>query len=230
MQNLPPASTYDDEVKYMPWGKLISQVEEIAINSVPQNGRVLDLLCGTGNLLGRLHTHRPDIIFTGVDLESEYIAFAHDMYPSISFQVGDALTWTSETPYDLVLVTGGLHHIPYENQEKFIQNIAGLTKDNGIAIVADPYIDEYSNEEERKLAAAKLGYEYLIATLRNGATKVVAKATADLIANDVLGVEYKTSIKKMKPIFERYFSRLEQYKTWPETDSEYGDYYFVLRR
>jgi trans-aconitate methyltransferase len=117
MQNLPSASTYDDEVKYMPWGKLISEIEELTGEKVPQKGKVLDLLCGTGNLLGRLHSRRPDIFYTGVDLEPEYITFAQSAYPSISFKVGDVLTWISKDSYDLVLVTGGLHHIPYEQQE-----------------------------------------------------------------------------------------------------------------
>lgn len=230
MQNLPPASTYDEEVTYMPWGVLISQIEELITSSVPQGGAVLDLFCGTGNLMGRLHSRRPDVFYTGVDLEKEYIEFAHASYPSLNFEVGDALVWSSDKLYDAVVVTGGLHHLPYEKHEIFVQKVGSLLKTGGVAIIADPYVDRYTNEAERKLAAAKLGYEYLVATISNGATDAVTKAAADLIVNDVLGVEFKTSIKRIKPIFDIYFTHVEEYKTWPKGNSEYGDYYFLLRK
>ncbi len=230
MQNLPSASTYEEEVKYMPWGKLISEILEILKNMIPENGEVLDLLCGTGNLLGRLAEIRSDVSYTGIDLEDEYILFARKSYPTLSFETADVLTWSTDKKFDAVVVTGGLHHIPYEQQDIFIAKLATLLKDDGLALVADPYIDDYSTEIERKISAAKLGYEYLVATIANGATDDVTKATADLIANDVLKVEYKTSTKKIRPMFEKYFSHIEEHKTWPESDSEYGDYCFVLRK
>lgn len=234
MQNLPSAAIYNEEIKFMPWGILIAQIEELIAGSVPHNGEVLDLLCGTGNLLGRLYTHRPDVVYTGVDLENEYIEFARRSYPQLNFEVGDVLEWSNGKSYDVVVVTGGLHHLPYDRQASFVLKVSGLLKQGGFAIIADPYIDNYldesESESERKLAAAKLGYEYLIATINNGAPDGVVEATAGLITNDVLGVEFKTAVAKIRPIFETYFSSIEEHKTWPQSDTEYGDYYFVLRK
>jgi len=212
----------------MPWGILVAEVENFIVKNVPKDGTVLDLLCGTGYLLVELQKKRPDIKFTGVDLESEFIDYARKEYPEIDFQVADAFTWNSDKKFDAILCTGGLHHIQYDKQREFVRKIASLIKDDGFAIVADPYIDDYSNEKERKLAAAKLGYEYLAATIKNGATDDVTKATADLIPNDVFMVEFKTSVNKAKPYFEENFSKVEMRKTWG--DGEYGDYYFILRK
>lgn len=230
MQNLPSAAVYNEEIKFMPWGILIAQIEDRILSSVPHNGEVLDLLCGTGNLLGRLHTRRPDVTYTGVDLEKEYIEFARRSYPLLNFEVGDVLEWGGDKSYDVVVVTGGLHHLPYDRQASFVLKVSSLIKQGGLAIIADPYIDNYSCESERKLAAAKLGYEYLIATINNGAPDAVIEAAAGLITNDVLGVEFKTAVVKMRPILETYFSNIEEHKTWPQSNTEYGDYYFVLRK
>jgi len=191
MQNLPTAETYAKEVLYMPWGILTKQVIDFVVKNVPENGTVLDLLCGTGNLLGDLQKQRPDISYTGADLEQEFIKYANEQYPGIEFIKADAFKWTSAMKNDAVLVTGGLHHLPYEKQEAFIK------KDKGFAIIADPYIDDYSSETERRVAAAKLGYEYLLATMKNGASDDVLLATAGLIGNDVVMVEFKNSIKKV---------------------------------
>lgn len=229
MQNLPTAEVYEKEFRYMPWGILIEELLATLESSLPQNARVLDLLCGTGYLLAKLKDRRPDLEATGVDLEAEFIAFAARTYPGITFITADAATWESSTPFDAILCTGGLHHLPYETQETFIKRLRALLSSNGVAIVADPYIDDYRNEGERKLAAAKLGYEYLAATIRNGADDDVIKATASLIANDVLAVEYKSSVAKIEPLFRAHFSSVEKKKTWPAADTEYGDYYFTLR-
>jgi len=214
----------------MPWGILVREIIEYVVENVPQGGTVLDLLCGTGYLLGELQQKRPDISFVGVDLESEFIEYAKKRYPGIGFVVGDAMTWGGDRTFDSVLCTGGLHHLSYEKQEEFIRKISQLVKPEGFAIVGDPYIDSYTNENERKAAATKLGNEYLAATMHNGAPDDVIKATASLIENDVLLVEFKDSLENVEPYFKKAFSSVEKHKTWPKADTQYGDYYFVLRK
>jgi SAM-dependent methyltransferase len=214
----------------MPWGILIAEIEALVRTEVPQGGTLLDILCGTGDLLRRLHALRPDIRYTGVDLEQAYIDFAQTQTPKITFEVGDALLWHPQAQFDAVTVTGGLHHIPYAQQEAFVKKIAGHVAQGGFAIVGDPYIDDYANEMERKIAGAKLGYEYLAATIQNGADDEVIEATIGILANDVKLVEYKSSIAKIKPLFEKHFGSVELHKTWPAEESAYGDYYFILRK
>jgi ubiquinone/menaquinone biosynthesis C-methylase UbiE len=230
MQNLPTAETYDKEFKYMPWGQLVREIQQIVIDNVPEGGRVLDLLCGTGYLIADIKKKRADIEFVGVDLEDSYIRYAQEQYPGIEFIVADALEWESDQKFNAVLCTGGLHHVPYDKQGILIQKIAAHTKENGFAIVADPYIDNYESESERKIAAAKLGYQYLVATIQNGAPDDVIEATVNLIPNDVMLVEFKSSLKKIEPLFHKSFQNVEKHKTWPLEQVEYGDYYFVLKR
>lgn len=70
----------------------------------------------------------------------------------------------------------------------------------------------------------------LLQLLKTGGTDDVIDAAIGVLTNDVNLVEWKTSINKNKPIFDKYFSNVEMHKTWPKEESEYGDYYFILRR
>lgn len=230
MQNLPTSEVYEKEFKYMPWGILIAEIQEYILKNIPQKGKLLDLLCGPGYLLGQIKNKRNDVICLGVDFESEYITYAKQLYSTIDFVHEDVLVWKSDSVWDAIVCTGGLHHLDYMSQEPFIAKLATLVSSNGFAIIADPYIDDYEDESDRKFASAKLGYEYLKATIQKDAPNDVLKATADLIANDVLRIEYKSSIQKVRPIFEKYFSSVEMHKTWPNIDSGYGDYYFILKK
>lgn len=230
MQNLPSAETYEKEYTFFPWGILVAEILEIIKKDAPENGQVLDLMCGTGYMMDKIKTSRPDLNLTGVDLNSEFIDYAEKQYLHSDFILADASTWQSDKKYDVVLCAAGLHHLEYEKHESFIQNIADMLNGNGIAIIADPYVDNYANEQERKIASAKLGYEYLAQTIRNGAPDDVVKAAVSIMENDVMMVEYKNSIQKIKPIMEKTFSEVALKKTWPEAESEYGDYYFLLKR
>ena len=214
----------------MPWGILIREVEKIVWENAPKNGTVLDLLCGPGYLLGQVQTQRPDLHCTGVDLDPAFIQYAQGHYPGMTFAIADAATWESRETYDVVLCTAGVHHLAYEQQEFFIKKLATLMATDGFAIVADPYTEDYSDEQSRKLAGAKLGYEYLAATIQNGATDDVIQAAVGILQNDVLLIEYKSSIQKMKPVFDRHFGTVEMHKTWPLTETTYGDYYFILKK
>lgn len=228
MQNLPTPEVYELEAQYMPWGDLIREVLRRA-DFTPQGGIVVDLMCGTGYLLSKLREKRPDLTLTGVDLEPLYVEYAARVHSGIRFVEADARTWQEAEKADLVLATGGLHHLPYEDQEPFVRHLSSLIKEDGRIIVADPYIDPYDNEQERKLAAASLGFNYLYETIKNGAPDEVVRAAAQLIENDVCLVEFKTSVDVAEAMFRNYFRSVRRHKTWPRNSSRsFGDYCFML--
>jgi len=230
MRELPKSEVYEKEFKFMPWGILIREILTIIEKETPKEGKVLDLMCGPGYLLGKINNIRSDLLLEGVDINEEFIQFAKKKYLNISFEAADVTLWNSTNKYDLILCTAGIHHLPYDKQSSFLEKVSKLLKSEGFAIFADPYIDDYSNEIERKKAAAKLGHEYLITTINKGASDDVIKATVDIIHNDVMGFEYKTSLKKLEPIFRKLFSQIVIKKTWPESKTEYGEYYIICKK
>jgi len=231
MKQLPKPEIYEKEELYMPWGILMKRVLEWVIVNAPSGGKVIDLMCGPGQLLGKIQESRNDLKLTGLDNDKRYTDFAASSYPNISFICEDILNWKSQDSFDLVIVTGGIHHIPYEEKENVIKSIYNSLSQNGVCVMADPFIDEYKDEKQRKIAAAKLGYEYMKAVIEKNAPDEIISASIDILSNDVLpNGEYKTSVKKINDDIDNLFSKIEVNKTWPSIDSEYGDYYFILRK
>lgn len=233
MKSLPPSDLYEQELQYWPYRESLIKVEDIICTQVPENGEILDLMCGPGYLLGKIHTRMPSFDLTGVDIDRRYVKYAREKYRGINFEQGDVLSWMPKQTqsFDAVICTGALHHIPYEKQASVIERMASMIRPSGFALISDCYISDYSNETQRKVAAAKLGYEYVKATIENGAPDACINVCIDVIHNDVLMDEFKTSLKKRMPIFNRVFDHVQTIKTWPKNDfRSYGDYVTILRQ
>ncbi|HLN19088.1 MAG TPA: methyltransferase domain-containing protein [Patescibacteria group bacterium] len=229
-KQLPSAEMYEKALTY--WSLrlchqfVLNKITELA----PRNGCLLDMMCGPGKLLGRIARARPDLRLVGVDIDEQYINYGRLTYPQVTFQVGNVLSWSPPTTIDMVICTGALHHVPYDIQEIAISNIGSFIAEGKIAIISDCYIDNFTNETERKIAATKMGAEYLLATIRNGAPDEILDSLVDILWNDLFGMEYKTSLLKRLPIFKRYFSKIQTTKTWPAEETEYGEYTHICFR
>jgi SAM-dependent methyltransferase len=232
MKQLPSPAVYEKEFRYMPWGILARQVIALVAKQAPRNGKVLDLMCGPGYMLSKIQQLRTDVELCGVDIDKRYITYGRKQYSNIIFTAADVLLWKPKGRfYDVVVCTGGLHHIAYSKQERFLSKLSTLLKQDGTAIVADPYVRKYSNERTRRLAAAELGYEYLRAVINNGAPDGITSATIDIMYNDILpNGEYKTYTARIEKVLRKYFKIIKLHKTWPKEKSEYGDYYWVVSK
>ena len=231
--HLPESETYELEMKYFPWGRLIEKVVDYVCEIAPRNGRVVDLMCGPGYLLGKIKEKRPDLILTGIDSNEDFIGYARNIYTDISFKLANILAYKSEIKYEIVLCTGGVHHLPYTEQAGFIKLISIMLKPAGVAIIADPLVEEYSSEAERKISATKLGYKYLLATIKKNAPDKLLKAAIDIMCNDVLQLEYKNHHRNMVAMLKSYFCQISEYRFWPERDvisEKYGDYVFICKQ
>lgn len=229
-----PASpeVYERELPTIPYIKSLDFVVDYVANNAVRGGRVLDLMTGTGFLPNMIHSQRPDLSFKAVDLDQRYVDFGKTKYPEIDFEQGDVLSWKPNGLFEVVMCTGAIHHLPYELQGDFIARIPEMMAPGGFAVLSDCHINDYSNEIERRMAAAKLGYEYLIGAITNGADDEVIRATVAILENDVLMREFKTSVEKRRVAYEKHFSVEKVHKTWPDNDagSGYGDFVFVLKK
>ncbi len=230
MKELPESEVYELELRYMPYRDSQKKVIEIITRLAPKDGTLVDLMCGPGYLLGRLAQTRPDLTLTGVDIDPRYISHSHQRYPGITFLENDIMKWQPGQEFDVVACTGALHHIPYENQEEAMESMAAMACPGGFVLISDAYVDDYPDEKGRMVAAAKLGTEYLLATIQNDAPKEVIQATIDILFNDVMMDEYKTSLAKRLPAMEKIFRKVETTKTWPALVSGYGDYISICQK
>jgi SAM-dependent methyltransferase len=78
----------------------------------PSLGSALDIGCASGRMLDLLRGWAPAIDYTGVDIVEANIERARQLYPGVSFHVGNALTFDLGRRYDLVNATGVCQHEP----------------------------------------------------------------------------------------------------------------------
>lgn len=229
MISLPGPETYEREYEFMPWGSLIQEILGWVVKNIPPQSRVLDLMCGPAYLLGLLAKARPDLVLTGLDIDQRYIDFARGKYPSVHLIQADILQWKPDCTYNFVLCTGGLHHISFDRQVLLLNLIAQCLERAGVCILADPFIEPYASEKERRLAATHLGCEYLKAVIEKEAPDIIAMSALMILHRDVLLIgEYKTCLENFLEIARPLFEQIEVHKTWPAAVSEYGDYYMIM--
>ncbi|MEK7109287.1 MAG: class I SAM-dependent methyltransferase [Patescibacteria group bacterium] len=225
MKRLPESEIYERGLSYWPYRTSLQAVLEKVVNSTPAKASLLDVMCGPGYLLGQIAKKRSDLTLHGIDIDKRYVQYGRKKYPDITFEKGDVLKLQPGCRFDVVVCTGSLHHLPYNRQEDGVVAIASMVKPDGFVIISDCYVDDYNDETERKVAAAKLGYEYLKETIENGAPDPVVEWTADILWNDVLMHEFKTSVAKRLPMLQKHFAAVMTSKKWPAERSDgYGDY------
>lgn len=233
MKPLPDSATYTLENAYMPWGRLIREICGTIAAECRQSSTVLDLMCGPGYLLNEIAKQRPDLHLTGVDIDTRYICYATGQNRSIQFIASDVTSWHTLDTYDVIVCTGGMHHLEFNQHRLLLERIAGLLRPKGTAYLADPYIRESCNEIGRRLAAHELGTNLLRTVIENNAPDSIVNATIGILGNDVLGDgEYKTTVPRIREMAETIFSSVAVTKTWPTDDPDtasYGDYYFTLQ-
>jgi trans-aconitate methyltransferase len=224
------AELYELGLKYWPYKRSLQKVISTAVLNLPENAVCIDMMAGPGYLAGQLMKQRPDLQITAVDIEPRYIEYGRQTYPDVAFVEGDVCTWRPGNKADAVFCTGALHHVEYRRQEEALRNIAAMVKTQGMVIISDCYIDDYRNEKERRLAAAKLGDAYLKHTIEYGAPYRVLKMTAEITRDDVCKVEFKDSLAKREPVLKRIFPGMRTTRTWPDAFlAEYGDYVHVWK-
>jgi SAM-dependent methyltransferase len=110
--------------------------EVLALLDLPARGRVVDLGCGKGDLLGRIAA-RYDVNAVGIDRDEKLLAEAP---PGIKVIVADIETWNrGRAAFDLVASVGS----PAQ-----LSSLAGLVRPGGLVLYGDGYwrrepTDEY---------------------------------------------------------------------------------------
>ncbi len=84
---------------------------------VPENSTVLELGCGTGNLVGNL----APLYGVGVDISDEMIKIAKESYPSVEFICEDIETLSLDKKFDYIIISGTLGTV--KNIQLLLRNV-----------------------------------------------------------------------------------------------------------
>ena len=100
--------------------------------------RILDLGCGTAEILGSLPT---DITYVGYDMSPEYIAAAQKRFAgrgTFNCRLLEQAEVATLEPFDLVLGIGVLHHLDDATARQFMSVASAALKPGGRIYTVDP--------------------------------------------------------------------------------------------
>ena len=98
---------------------------------------VLDVGCGTGELLRRLSS-RYGICGSGIDMEPNMVAVAAAKSPDMHFWVGSCDSIQAEdSSFDAIVCCMAYHH--FGNKEGFAREAARVLPQGGTLVIADPH-------------------------------------------------------------------------------------------
>jgi len=225
------ARVYEREYEYWPWGEVLSQVSKMVADGARRGARVLDYMCGTGYLLHRIKTLRPDLECAGCSLMPEFIAYGQQQYPEISLHLCDAFHYVPEAPCDVVLCTAGIHHLPWLKQRPFVAKVAAEMVLGGTFIVADEMVSDWFDERSRRAAVLAMHTRLLNYVVERDAPVEVLTAVSDVLRADLSMNEFKFSERHLTEYTADLFELEGRVRVWPTEDGiDYGDMIFVYSK
>ncbi len=125
---------------------------------VPDKGRVLDIGCGTANVLAHLST---DVEYVGFDASADYIAFARARYAKRRASFHEKRIEQADVDglgaFDVVIATGILHHLDDEAAVRLFELASTALADDGVLMTLDPCFVERQNPIARRLVGNDRG-------------------------------------------------------------------------
>jgi len=109
---------------------------------IENNSKILDIACGTGNLLKELINKNKTLKLYGIDESSEMIRCACKKIRGAKFIVGQAEKLPFQNNYfDLIVVTGAFYC--FQNKEVVITECQRVLKTNGHLFIATVAFDNF---------------------------------------------------------------------------------------
>lgn len=110
-----------------------------------RNLKILDIGCGTGNLLGEI-SKEAEVV--GIDQSIEMILIAKEKYPEMNLRLGNFLDKPfCENYFDRIVSTYAFHHLTSTEKEKAIDYMCEYLNENGKIIIGDLM---FLNNDERE--------------------------------------------------------------------------------
>ena len=133
------AERYDEK-----WAFYVEATTRETLRRLPMTpgSRVLDVGCGTGELLRRLRAKYPEAVLAGLDPVPEMLAVARDKLSGredLRIGYADSLPWASGT-FDAVVSCNMFHYISHPIQA--LKEMARVLRPNGVIVLTD-WCDDY---------------------------------------------------------------------------------------
>lgn len=118
-------------------------------DSAHRPARILDLCAATGLTAKRVANAIPVESVTLVDNSAQALSQSRKHFSkefSVHCYCMDAVTFSDEAPYDIVLANSAYHHIKDNRKPAFLENAGRLLSRDGIFILGDHFLPPYDDE------------------------------------------------------------------------------------
>ncbi len=131
---------YDLVTRFSGLGGLFAEMIQLA--EVRPGQRVLDVGCGTGNLLLKLGRSQPGVELAGLDPDARMLASAQRKARRARVAVAWQRGFAQELPYpdgsfDRVFSSMMLHHLEPEAKEALLAEVRRVLRPDGLLVLAD---------------------------------------------------------------------------------------------
>lgn len=120
----------------------------IATAEMPQQGKVLEAMCGTGILSQRLSEEYPDCVYTALDFSSGMLAQIPDNINKVQSSVTD--TKLPNEGFDRVFLRSAIYDLPRDQQFVALKELKRVLKKDGIFVlqtyVSSPETNDVLND------------------------------------------------------------------------------------
>jgi hypothetical protein len=228
---LPEPDVYEQEYVYWPWGLLLGEAADVVAARAPTGALIVDYMCGTGFLLSRVLSKRPDLSALGCDITESYVEYGQEMYPEVELVAGDARVYEPVQRPGLVVCTAGLHHLARADQPAFVEKVHRQLPSKGYFIIGEELIGAYEDEAGRRGAIVQMFAALMGFIKQSDAPEQVVEAAADMLVNDWCERgEYKSSKAEIEKMLKPYFRVVSARRVWPKRSSGFGDWLFVCQK
>ncbi|UUZ80071.1 class I SAM-dependent methyltransferase [Paenibacillus sp. P26] len=118
--------------------------------------RFLDLGAGTGLLSALIRSKYPHAHMTLVDLSENMLSVARERFAGderVEYIAADYTSYPFEGPFDGIISSLSIHHLPHEQKRALFRTVYGLLKEGGMFVNADQVMGqtEYIDQQYKRL-------------------------------------------------------------------------------
>jgi ubiquinone/menaquinone biosynthesis C-methylase UbiE len=152
----------------------------LIMEDLPQNAKILDLGCGTGDPLAKFFIENGHYV-TGVDGSHRMISLCKERFPDHRFIVSDMREIILKEKFDLVLAWHSFFHLPQEDQRKMFKKFSNFTKVGGLLVFTSgtDASEEWGNNGGIDLYHASLSTEEYRTLFESGGFQIIIHNICD---------------------------------------------------
>lgn len=133
---------YDGLLHFWPYQKLIQSIDSLAFAQKPQARHILELGCGTGNVLKLLRISFPAAEMTGVDGSRYMLRMAKQkQIPHLTLIQDDMVDYVSAykpDAFDIVVMQNSLYVLSDEDRAALWRHLQRILRTDGIVVISNP--------------------------------------------------------------------------------------------